>query len=221
MSEMGKPNLGEDLVRVHMIITRGLDVSIEEGTTFAEEGFPDEEIALGYRSYARALLSFVSAHHLSEDEVAFPYFQERIPEMPFERLQAEHEEIEGLLEQAQETLEGLDEEPERALRGLGAHLRTIREMWHSHIGIEEEHWDPQRLAEMMEPEEHQKISGQLAKVSMDHAEPLELVVPFALHNLPATDREALESNMPPKVVNELVPGPWKEAWAPMKPFLLV
>jgi hypothetical protein len=56
---------------------------------------------------------------------------------------------------------------------------------------------------------------------MDHAEPLELVVPFALHNLPATDREALESNMPPKVVSELVPGPWKEAWAPMKPFLLV
>lgn len=152
--------------------------------------------------------------------MAFPYSKDRIPEMPFERLEAEREEIENLLVQGQEALEQMDEDPELPLRGLEAHLWAIREMWHPHIGVEEEHWDPQRLAEMMEPGEHAKVSGQLAKVSMDHAEPLELVASFALRNLPATDREALESNMPPEVVNEMVPSPWKEKWAPMKPFLL-
>jgi hypothetical protein len=173
----------------------------------------------GYRKYVTALLSFVSAHHLTEDEVAFPYFEDRLPEMPFDRLEEEHEEIERMLEQAQGRVEGLDEEPE-ALRDLEAQLREIRELWHPHIGIEEKHLDAERLGEMLPVEEHERISGEMGKLSMEHAEPLHLVVPFALYNLPADERAALTRNMPPKVIEELMPGPWKERWAPMQPFLL-
>jgi len=125
MIEANKPNLAQDLQRIHMIITRGLDVSIEQASQFAREGFRDRDLREGYRKYVTALLSFVSAHHLTEDEVAFPYFEDRLPEMP-----------------------------------------------------------------------------------------------FALYNLPADERAALTRNMPPKVIEELMPGPWRERWAPMQPFLL-
>ena len=219
MIEANKPNLAQDLQRIHMIITRGLDVSIEQASQFAREGFRDRDLREGYRKYVTALLSFVSAHHLTEDEVAFPYFEDRLPEMPFDRLEEEHEEIERMLEQAQSHVEGLDEEPE-ALGDLGAQLREIRELWHPHIGIEEKHLDVERLEEMLPVEEHERISGEMGKLSIEHAEPLQLVVPFALYNLPSDERATLTRNMPAKVIDELMPGPWKEEWAPMAPFLL-
>jgi len=220
MAKSSKPNLAQDLLRIHMIITRGLDVSIENTERFAAEGFASRQLRGGYRDYVTALLSFISAHHLSEDEVAFPYFEERLPEVPFDRLQEEHERIEEMLERAGEQLEGFDDELEPALRGLGAELREIRELWHPHISIEEEHFNVERLAEMLPVEEHLRVSAEMGKLSIEHAEPTYLVVPFALYNLPAGERGTLIRNMPPKVIDELVPVVWKEKWAPMKPFLL-
>ena len=39
MSEMSEPNLAKDLVRIHKVVTRGLNVAIEQGQTFAQDGF--------------------------------------------------------------------------------------------------------------------------------------------------------------------------------------
>jgi len=220
MTKMSKPNLAQDLLRIHMIITRGLDVSIENAERFATEDFPDRQLREGYGDYVTALLSFVSAHHLSEDEIAFPYFRELLPAMPFDRLQEEHKRIEGMLKRAGEELERFDDEPKSALRGLKAELHDIGELWHPHIAIEEDHFDVECLADMLPVEEHARLSAEMGKLSMDRAEPTYLVVPFALYNLPADERGTLTRNMPPKVIDELVPVVWKEKWSPMKPFLL-
>jgi hypothetical protein len=76
MSETSAPNLGQVLQRIHLIVTRGLDVSIDGAARFAQEGFPDEGLSGGYRDYVAALLSFLYSHHLAEDDIAFPYFAE-------------------------------------------------------------------------------------------------------------------------------------------------
>jgi hypothetical protein len=217
---MSKPNVAEDLRRIHMIITRGLDVSAENAARFAAEGFSDPTLSEGYRSYVAALLSFLHAHHLAEDDIAFPYFEERLPEAPFRQLEEEHHRMERLLQQAGEALEGLDEESAQRLPQLESVLRQIQELWRPHIALEEAHFDVRRLAELLPPEEHGRLAGMMAKHSMEHAGPDHLVVPFALYNLPADQRAILAAAMPPLVTQQLVPVAWKERWAPMRPFLL-
>jgi hypothetical protein len=220
MVEQRGPNIAEDLRRIHMIITRGLDVSIEHAASFAREGLPEGQMGAGYGHYETALLSFLSAHHLAEDDIAFPYFEDRLPEVPFGQLEEEHERIEELLGQAKEELDRLEDEPEQALEGLGAVLRQVRKLWHPHITTEEDHFGVQRLAEMLPPEEHGRLAGLMAQHSMEHSGPDYLVVPFALYNLPPEQRAVLSRAMPPLVIEQLVPVAWKEQWAPMQPFLL-
>ncbi len=220
MAEMSSPNVAQDLRRIHMIITRGLDVSIENAERFAQDGLTNQALSEGYRSYVTALLSFLHAHHLAEDDIAFPYFGERLPEAPFHQLEEEHRRIEALLEQAGEAMEGLEDQPEQALSRLEAVLRQIRELWRPHIAVEEAHFEVQRLAEMLPPEEHVRLAGMMAGHSMEHSGPDYLVVPFALYNLPSEQRAVLSQAMPPVVTQQLVPVAWKEQWAPMQPFLL-
>jgi hypothetical protein len=128
--------------------------------------------------------------------------------------------MEGMVERAEEHLEALGDSPAQALRGLETELTALRDMWEPHIAIEERHFDVQRMDEMLPLEEHQRLSGQMAQHSMELAEPDALVVPFALYNLAPAQREIAARVMPPQVIEELVPGPWKEQWAPMQPFLL-
>lgn len=220
MVEMSKPNVAQDLRRIHMIITRGLDVSIENAGRLAAEGASDQTLGEGYRDYVTALLSFLHAHHLAEDDIAFPYFRERLPEAPFDRLEEEHTHIEGLLNQAKEALEGLAAEPEQALPRLEAVMGQMRELWQPHITLEEAHFEVQNLARMLPPEEHGRLAGMMARHSMEHSGPDYLVVPFALYNLPPDQRAIMARAMPPVVVQELVPVAWRERWAPMEPFLL-
>ncbi len=54
---------------------------------------------------------------------------------------------------------------------------------------------------------------------MKNSGPEYLVIPFVLYNLTGQDRTMIEQVMPPLVTQQLVPGAWKEKWAPMKPFL--
>lgn len=220
MEEQAVPNIAEDLRRIHLIITRGLDVSIEHAVEFGREGWPAGALGAGYRDYVAAFLSFLSAHHLAEDDIAFPYFEERMPDTPFARLEEEHQRMEVLLGQAREALAGLESQPEQALEGLAATLGQIRDLWGPHIAVEEEHFGVQRLAEMLPPEEHRRLAGMMAGHSMEHSGPDYLVVPFALYNLPPDQRAILSRAMPPMVTQQLVPVVWKEQWAPMQPFLL-
>lgn len=220
MTDIIRPNLAKDLRRVHMIITRGLDVSIENVSRIEREASSDWRLAQGYRSYVTALLSFLNAHHLAEDDVAFPYFAERMPEVPFDQLVEEHERMVGVIQRAQEAVEKMEPQSGKGLSDLQDALREIREMWHPHITVEEDGFDVERLAEMLPPEEHARLAGVMAQHSMQHSGPDYLVVPFALYNLPPAERAMMTAAMPPVVTEQMVPKTWKEQWAPMQPFLL-
>jgi hypothetical protein len=220
MAEMVGPNIAADLRRIHMIVTRGLDVSISNAAGFKQEGLPQGELGEGFRSYLTALLSFLTAHHLSEDEVAFPYFQERMPDLPIAQLEEEHKRMQDLLDRAQKDLQGLDDGSGQALDDLEGALRQIRDLWGPHITVEEEHLGVQRLAEMLPPEEHARLGGLLGQHSMQHAKPDYLILPFALYNLPPEQRAIFSQTLPPMVTQQLVPLVWKEKWAPMQSFLL-
>ena len=222
MSKLNGPNIGADLARMHSIITRGLDVAIEYSQSFAQRGYPDAPTREGFISYVRSLASVLHAHHLTEDDLAFPYFRDKMPDTPFDSLTADHQEMTPLLEKIDGLIENVEADAQAAepLNDLNGALTQVRDLWHPHIELEEDHLSPEKADELLGMEEQIELGKKFAQHNQEHAGPDHLVVPFLLYNLPPEERAIFSQGMPPIVIQELVPVVWKEKWSPMKPFLL-
>jgi hemerythrin-like domain-containing protein len=222
MSQSNQPNVAADLIRIHSLITRGLKVSIERGQVFAQDGFPDASTREGFVDYVQSLVSVLNAHHLTEDELVFPYLRDLMPGTPFDVLIEQHQQMMPILDEIKAAIEAVaaEERAGEALNDLNRALTKVAELWHPHIQIEEEHFSVEKGAELISVEEHIRLAQTFAKYSQEHTDPDYLVVPFMLYNLSPEERAILASAMPPVVTQELVPRAWKEKWAPMRPFLL-
>jgi hemerythrin-like domain-containing protein len=221
VSQPNQPNIAADLIRIHSVVTRGLSVSLERGQTFARDGFPDASTREGFVSYVQSLVSVLHAHHLGEDELAFPYLRDLLPGAPFDLLSEQHQQMVPILDEITAANEAVAAEPEgQSVSALNRTLTQVDELWHPHIQIEEEEFTVERGAELISVDEHIRLAQLFAKLSQEHAQPDYLVVPFILYNLAPEDRAIMAGSMPPVVTQELVPKAWKEKWAPMQPFLL-
>jgi hemerythrin-like domain-containing protein len=222
MPKQTKPNVAVSLFTLHKVITRALNVSIEQAQAFSQPGFPDETMRLGFFNYLRALVSVLNAHHLIEDDLAFPYFKDKLPDTPFELLTEQHQEMAAILEELQREVEGIEAEAQAAggLEGTILALKKINDIWHPHIQIEEEHFEVDRVGEMLPEEEQLRLIKLYGEYSQKHSGPAYLTVPFTLYNLPADIREGLARAMPSEVVEQLVPIVWRDKWESMTPFLL-
>jgi hypothetical protein len=221
LTENVLPSLGHDLVRIHKVITRGLTIGVKKGTEFMQAGFPDLAMQQGFAIYTRSLTIVLDAHHLAEDEVAFPALQKKLPLAPYERLSATHKEIEALLAPASQAVTDLAGPDAGASLGLLVDgLRKITALWAPHIRMEESLFSVAALSEVMAPEEQARLSGAMGKHSQEHAAPPYLALPFVLFNLAGEDRASIAATLPGTVMDDLIMKAWKDQWAPMKPFLL-
>jgi hemerythrin-like domain-containing protein len=214
MSETPTPNIGLDLQRIHRVITRGLAVSLEKCRGFVAGGFPDDLTREGFWKYCQGLEGNAHGHHRTEDDLFFPFLQERLPDAGFARLTAEHEEMHSLLNQMHAAREA------SALDGMEQALSRLGDLWQPHIALEEISFSPAILAQVMTVPEHIELAQQAAAHSREYAHPAPLTVPFLLYNLEGADRAHFLAVMPPEVTTQLVPIVWKQEWAAMRPFLL-
>ncbi|MGB8357624.1 MAG: hypothetical protein WCD55_03330, partial [Bacteroidales bacterium] len=68
----------EGLLIIHKIISRGLSISIRKCDEYlGKQGIPSGETT-GFSMYVSTLKWVTHAHHLSEDEIIFPYFKDYI-----------------------------------------------------------------------------------------------------------------------------------------------
>lgn len=222
MSEQNSPNVAKDLLCIHAIITRGLNVSIEKGRLFVQDGYPDASTREGFIAYVGSLLSVLHAHHLTESDLFFPYFREKLPDAPIDLLMTQHRDLEPMLQKAKTATDDTSSEARAgaALGRLNDLLGKIADLWHPHIRIEEDYFSVDRLGTLIGASEHETLAGAAMKHSQQHSGPDYLVVPFLLHNLPPDMRSAFARLMPPVVTQHLLPVVWKEKWEPMQPFLL-
>jgi len=222
MSESKTPDPPITIVLVHHAISRGLDTGIQYAQSYAREGYPNPATGAGLALYLRALVGVLHIHHSAEDEIAFPFLRQKQPNLPFDALIAEHEQMEALLEELAPILDKLHGEAgeETALGAAHRALARLAEIWPGHIDIEEKGVSVKKLEAMVGAE---ALAGWLAQMGQHRPEgaaPDPVVLPFILYNLPAEERAIMAAQMPPAVSQELVPGVWSEHWAPMKPFLL-
>jgi hemerythrin-like domain-containing protein len=222
MSDQPKPNVAGSLIVTHKIIIRGLTTAFEYAQSYSEQGFPDEVTLDGYTKYVRALTSFLNGHHLIEDDIAFPYFADKLPDVPFDLLIEQHHIMVGVLNRINQSLEKCQDanQQTQGLVELKNALIEMDGMWHPHIQIEEQHLTPQKLDKLLPLDEHLRLIRLFSEYSQQHTGPASLVIPFMLYNLPQDTRAVMAQGLPSEITQNLIPKVWKAEWEPMKPFLL-
>ena len=222
MSNQPESNVAISFLNIHSIITRGLRVSIESVQGFSQRGFKEEANREGFFNYIRALASVVNAHHLTEDEIAFPYFRDKLPGAPFDTLIENHQVMVQVLDEIKLAVERGEnsDQLETELRNLESALTRLNDLWHPHIQIETD--EIINKADALIPVEEQlRLVRLFGEHGQKNAVPPYLTVPFMLYNLDVEDRKVFSMGMPAEVLQNLVPVVWKEKWESMTPFLLV
>ena len=84
---MSDPNvqelgLGARILRIHSVVTRALDVSIEHAESLERDGLPDNASRTGFATHVRCLAILLRSHHLNEDEFVFPELSDKMPDIP-------------------------------------------------------------------------------------------------------------------------------------------
>ena len=206
------PNFGEDLRRIHIAITRGVQVSAEAADIYAHEGFPDEAMRRGFHLYVDALVALLDAHHAGERDIAWPFLREHMPHVTYDMLTEDHFGIEDTFRQIANARAAEDTR-------VYLYLARLQDQWDEHRSREELAFSPEATAAAMDTEHHLWLTQQLMEHVQAHAQPSETVIPFLLYNLPPHARDITVQFLPPAVVREMIPGPWLATWGPMRPFL--
>jgi len=221
MSKQQESNIAVSFTNIHNIVTRSLRVSIESVQEVIQGGFQDESRREGFFNYIRALASVLTSHHLTEDEIVFPYFRDKLPEAPFDLLINWHQEMVHILDDIKMAAEKCEknDQLDTELRNLEKALTTLNESWHPHIQMETDEFIIKADA-LIPVEEQLRLVRLFAEHGQKLAVPPYLTVPFMLYNLPVEERKVFSRGMPAEVIQNLVPVVWKEKWESMAPFLL-
>jgi Hemerythrin HHE cation binding domain len=221
MSKSLESNIAISFNNIHSIITRGLKVSIENVKGVIVHGFQDDERREGILNYIRALSSVLNAHHLTEDEIAFPYFRALLPIAPFDALMGEHQEMVVILGEINRAVDinETNDQFQNNLNILEDKLTRLNQIWRPHIQIESDQFISKADA-LIPVEEQLKLVASFSQHGVQIAVPHYLTVPFLLYNLSPKDRVIFSKDMPVEVVQHLVPVVWKSQWESMVPYLL-
>ena len=222
MSNENPPNIGEDYIRFHRVMTRGLAVSLENINEFLKMGALETSNREGFLKYVQSFSSILNGHHLVENEKIFPYFMDKLPEVPYERLISEHNIFKSGLHEINTELDNLwlGNDELKSLKLLKSGLGKIDQIWRPHIQIEDMQLYQLVGSLKIDSEEMIRLQKELIEFFQEHTGPEYLVVPFVLYNLTPEDRAITAQGLPEIVTKQLVPIEWKDKWVPMKPFLL-
>ena len=204
----------------HRVIARGLKVSIENLQEVILNGFREASRRDGLFNFIRALCSVMNAHHQTEDGIAYPYFRDKIPEAPFGRMMAGHQEMGQIIDDIEQLLERSEKTGE-----LGARLRLenaldrVNKTWQLHMQLEMDEFVSKADA-LIPIEEQLRLVRQFTEGTVKLSVPHPLTLPFLLFNLPAADRQAFSKYLPAEIILHFIPVTWKRQWASMQPFLL-
>jgi hemerythrin-like domain-containing protein len=222
LSNENQPNIGEDYIRFHKVMSRGLAVSLQNINEFLHIGTFEKLNREGFFKYVQSFSSVLHGHHLVEDEKIFPYFNDKLPEVPYERLKSEHEIFKDGLQEINTGLGQLTSEDIdlNSLKLLKSGFDKIDQIWHPHIQIENTQLYGQIGSLNIDLEEMIRIIKEDGEFFQENAAPAYLIVPFVLYNLSPEERAIASQGFPEMVTKQLVPIDWKDKWESMKPFLL-
>lgn len=222
MAAENQEDSGTDIILFHKTLTRSLKIVIQNVNEFSEIGAIEEQKREGFLKYIQTFSTTMHIHHVLENEKIFPYFRDKLPDAPYDRLITQHEWFKKLLAQIDGEINSLKSNVDElgSLNSLKTGLKQIEKIWYPHIRIEEEDIYGKVGSLNLSLEENNRLRKDFSQFFEEHAEPEYQVIPFLLYNLSPEDRAILAQPLPEKVTKQLVPVDWKDEWASMQPFLL-
>jgi hemerythrin-like domain-containing protein len=204
------------LLRIHKIISRGLSISIRKCDEYiVKQGIPESEAA-GFSMYVSTLKWVTHSHHLSEDDIGFPFLKNYI-EAPYNNLKDDHNAMARILDSLEQSLLEVSSGGVGKLREV---LDKFNKLWQPHIKTEEENFTSERLQAAIGIKEQLNLVEKLGEHSIKNSGPGPLALPFLFYNLEGRDREDFMKPIPWVVTKVLVPVVWRNRWKPMKPFFI-
>lgn len=218
-----KVTVARDLIRIHLVITRAIAVSLEQISVWIEKDHIEENLAGGFTNYLFSLLNLFHAHHIVEDEQIFPYFRQHKLEAPYEVLNAQHLDLLPVLDSFEKIINHWQSDINnlKLLNNLKIQLEKLQKLWLTHFQLEEEFFTEATISKLISDEEQIKLAHQFSEYAAKHIEKDYLVIPFILYNLPPDERALMAEVFPRIVTEDLVPNQWKQQWQSMLPFLLI
>lgn len=223
MSDESGVDIGENFILQHKIYTRGLKVSLENVNKYLDAGAMESSDSDGFVKYVQTLTSLLEGHHLVENKKVFPYFKDKLPEVPYDRLMDEHEVIKQALERIRAAITHFKsgEDEIKHLKDIKYGLEQIDELWHPHIKIEESQLYSKITDLKLDSNETVREMNEFSQFFQEHTSgPPYLNMPFVVYNLSEEDRAIFTKSFPETVMKQMIPIDWKDKWAPMKQFLL-
>lgn len=224
MNHLSKNTVANDIISIHLVITRAIRVSIEQCKIFQGQSKIDEILKEGFINYLSSLLSLFHSHHLVEDDQIFPYFENNQLKAPYEVMKSQHEKLLPLLDELENYINNLSSNNSKDLEfieQLLENLEHLQQAWIPHYQLEEEYFTDENISSLISDEEQVRLCLEFGKYAGNHLKPDYLVIPFILYNLPDEQRKLIAEVFPPIIIEELIPNKWKEKWQSMSPLLLV
>jgi len=220
MFELPSLTVAGDLSRIHQVITRALQVAIQQSQLLATKGLAVEDF--GLQCYIIALLQLLDSHHQIEDDLIFPYFKQKMPALPVAEMENQHQDIVPLLEKLAGLLPELDQTHATTVSWItiAETLIKIEALWEPHYQLEEAYLNEDNISQVISPGEQEKLCHLYAETSKHHITVDYLVLPFILYNLPLQERQVMAQAFPPQITEKLIPGEWYLRWQVMSPYLL-
>jgi hypothetical protein len=213
--------LKDYFLTIHKIISRGLKMSIKGIKRFMKHGFPDDQTREGFLDYVETTALMLETHHLTEDDVAFPYFKDSLPDTHFTWLVEDHDLINGFLVDLDRSIESIEnqENVKHELQALKETLIKIRKRWNMHKGLEKREFINLIDLQTTHPE-RLKLVDQFFAYNDPLIEPYHLTVPFMLFNLKQKDREQWMKGFSAERLERLESEEWIAEYRGMKPYFL-
>jgi len=216
MLENEEYSIVSDLNLVHSVVNRALDVVSTNISASTTEGF---------KLYVITLLDLLDSHHTVEDKVVFPYFSNLLSSSSgIKKLYLQHEEMHPYLAEIKSLLEDIQTSKSisnTTQRLFAESIDKLKTFWYDHIKLEDEIFTQQMIKSFIDKEEEKKICMLMVDEAVKHTTSPFLLVPFVLFNLEEKERKKMAKVFPIQVVEELVPGEWKDKWEPMQQYLLL
>ncbi|MCE5214966.1 MAG: hypothetical protein LLF83_09645 [Methanobacterium sp.] len=215
------PSLATDLNCTHSIITRALDVAIEHCNKSLNSGELEESTKKGFIDYVQCFHTVITTHHHLETQMVFPYFKDKISELPVDKLNLEHGKIgKFLFEIDNVIIPDLKSAMlnKSSLKQLYKSLIGLDEIWHPHIKLEEKYFTIEKMDNSIDKDEMINLIEIYRKFSMEHNTPDYLVIPFQFYNLPPSKREIWAQELPDIINQKFIQIEWKNKWLPMVNF---
>jgi len=207
--------LAGGMLTIHKIITRGLNTSIRRCDEYlGKKGIPSGE-SEGFSMYLTTLKWITHSHHLSEDDIVFPYFKEHL-EAPYDQLKDDHNTMAAILSTMDQCISEL---PSGRVEKLRETLGEFNRLWQPHIKLEEDNFTSEKLQSVIGMKEQETLLEKLGEHGRKNSGPGPLTLPFIFYTLEGSDRDVFMKDIPWIVKKVLVPIIWKKQWKPMSQFL--